>query len=104
MIVIDVHCRILLGSSLNALVDLLRNMWRQALDIVIKSRNHYRAKAKLDFLDLIVQLAELRRQIQALFDQQFLDRLLDGSLALGNECFEIVCAEGVTQQNLQGRR
>ena len=63
------------------------------------------AERELHLLDLCVELAELRWQIETFLDEQVLDRVLDRPLALGEERLEVVGRERVAEQDVErGRR
>ena len=103
LVVVHIKGGILLRRPLDALLDLLANMGRQLVWVAIEGPFDNSAQAKFDPFHGLVELTQLRRQVEPLLDEEILYRLLEGTLALGDEIFEVLRSEGIPQQDRLGR-
>ena len=94
LVVGQVERRVLLRSGLKPLVDLLQHVRGQAALHRRPRPRRCSAQSQLHLLDLRIELAQLWRQVEALLDQQILDRVLQRALALGKNASKSSGANG----------
>src|SRR5438309_1056798 len=73
--------------------------------VACQSYVHALADVQLDLLRGNIEVAQLRREVEALLDEQVFDGILQGTLALRDERFEVTRTEWGAEQNVEcGRR
>src|SRR5437867_2156464 len=91
LVTLEVEGRVLLGCLVDAFVDLLEHVRWDKRAIAVQSGVDDLSDSQLGLLTGCVKPAELRWQIESLFDdEEVFDGLLDGALPFGDEGFEIV--------------
>ena len=101
---VGVQRGVLLGGAGDAFVHLLQHVRGDLRQVAPQRRFHHLAHGKLHLLGGGVEVAQLRRQVETLLDQQVFNRILQGALALGDKRLEIFRAEWGTQQDVERRR
>ena len=80
LITIKIESRVLLHCPCNTLVNLLHDMGWNFGNVSSQSGIHEQAQAKFNLLGRRIKVSKLRWQVETLFDQQVLYRVLNGAL------------------------
>ena len=91
---------ILLGGRLNSCLRLLTDVGRYPLGVTKCLRDPC-PQVEFDLLNPKVEFAQRGRKVKATLDQQILDPLLNGPLALAEERLKVINREGIAKEEIK---